>query len=138
MHFTVYLTVKLHRSFNCNFTFIYNSVQTNYFMSWYLWNFNTILVQYCINCLKSSLERFRLNCDAILCIFMNLFGYKIIAISFYYEQLWWAEKNKHWLLASMPVIINWKRVISLNLLYFLFPLLSYSITHADCSIVSLQ
>ena len=26
MHFTVYLTVKLHRSFNCNFTSIYNSV----------------------------------------------------------------------------------------------------------------
>ena len=26
MHITVYLTVKLHRSFNCNFTSIYNSV----------------------------------------------------------------------------------------------------------------
>ena len=26
MNFTVYLTVKLHRSFNCNFTSIYNSV----------------------------------------------------------------------------------------------------------------
>ena len=25
MSFTVYLTVKLHRLFNCNFTFIYNS-----------------------------------------------------------------------------------------------------------------
>ena len=26
MHFTVYLSAKLHRSFNCNFTSIYNSV----------------------------------------------------------------------------------------------------------------
>ena len=26
MHFTVYLTVKLHMSFNCNLTSIYNSV----------------------------------------------------------------------------------------------------------------
>ena len=25
MHFTVYLTVKLHMPFNCNFTSIYNS-----------------------------------------------------------------------------------------------------------------
>ena len=26
MHFTIYLTVKLQKSFNCNFTSIYNSV----------------------------------------------------------------------------------------------------------------
>ena len=32
MHLTVYLTVKLHRSFNCNFTSIYNSVHNFKFM----------------------------------------------------------------------------------------------------------
>ena len=33
MHFTVYLTVKLHRRFNCNFTFIYNNL-TVYVNTW--------------------------------------------------------------------------------------------------------
>ena len=59
MHFTVYITIKLHRSFNCNFTSIYNSVvldrysEYRYYTLWDLVQF--LLKLSAVNLLKKRL-----------------------------------------------------------------------------------
>ena len=97
MHFTVYLTVKLHRSFNFNFTSIYNSARFICMQKFIYSRYPQVIL--CLIICEIKSRRVKKGFLNIATIIVNQFYnpiYRILSLLF-------------WLVYSSSFVINFKK-----------------------------